>query len=168
MNEKVAEPDYTYARASYDAFNKACNAPNATPFDEIDLASKVVWHKTAAAARVHVYGLFTHKQIGNLFSLYCHAKKRLKDEFGIELDEDWETRVAGGEHDVPFPDTADLEYNKMRRALNNVRMVAARLLNKERKMVTSIAVTDLEHILRFCAEAGEAGSVLRDGTCVDA
>jgi len=40
---------------------------------------------------------------GNAMRLYIHTKKRLSDEYAVELNEEWEARVLGGEHDVPFP-----------------------------------------------------------------
>lgn len=43
--------------------------------------------------------------IMNLRKLYGHAKKRLFDEYAIDLTQEWEQRVIGGEHDVPFPRT---------------------------------------------------------------
>ncbi len=34
-----------------------------------------------------------------------HMMKRLNDEYGVELSEEWAQRVAGGKHDVPFPES---------------------------------------------------------------
>lgn len=146
----MAEPNYMYAEAAYNAHNRLTRADELCAFADLDLATKVIWHNVAATAA---------RASGKL---YLQAKKRLADEFGIELDEAWEARVLGGEHDVPFPENPNCSYTQLRQSLENIRMTAARLLNKERKMVTSIALTDLSHILRFCSEAGVIGSVLRD------
>lgn len=53
-----------------------------------------------------------------------HMMKRLNDEYGVELSEEWAQRVAGGEHDVPFPEStlrAELETVKRERVKTGVR-----------------------------------------------
>lgn len=46
-------------------------------------------------ALAHSFGLM-HK-------LYSHLVKRIRDEYGIEIDREWGRRVLNGEHDVPLP-----------------------------------------------------------------
>ena len=35
--------------------------------------------------------------------LYIMLKKRVFDQWGVEVTEEWERRVLAGEHDVPLP-----------------------------------------------------------------
>lgn len=95
--------------------------------------------------------------------LYTHVKKRLSDEFGVELNAEWEARVVCGERDVPLP-SVDTEYRKMERALNNVRMLTTRMVNRTNRggINAALLVEELGHILRFCGEGGFPGSVLRE------
>ena len=37
-----------------------------------------------------------------LEKLYGHLAKRLNDEYGVEVTEEWQARVLSGEHDVPL------------------------------------------------------------------
>ncbi len=114
-------------------------------------------------AEIYRHALALQDERDDLKKLYTHAKKRLFDEFSIDLDREWETRVVAGEHDVPFPDTTDLEYSKMHRALRNIRMLVARMVNRTNRggVNATLLVEELGHIMRFCAEGGETGSVLR-------
>ncbi len=107
--------------------------------------------------------LSVENDVRKAHALYTHVKKRLSDEFTIELTSDWENRVLKGEHDVPLPDTADLEYVKMSRALRNVSQVARRMANRSNKGGINVALLseDLGHIMRFCEEVGVTSSVLR-------
>lgn len=36
--------------------------------------------------------------------LYSHLKKRVFDEYGIDITPEWELRVLSGEHDAPLPE----------------------------------------------------------------
>ncbi len=103
-----------------------------------------------------------------LRKLYSQVKKRLSDEFCIELDSVWEARVVGGEHDVPLPDIPDMcSYTAMSRALRNVSMLARRMkryvLNPMPVASAAKIIVDVDHIIRFCEEVGVTSSVLREG-----
>lgn len=43
----------------------------------------------------------------NAVRLYVHLKKRVFDEFGIDISEEWEEKVLAGEHDVPLREAAE-------------------------------------------------------------
>ena len=96
--------------------------------------------------------------------LYLHVKKRLFDEFGIELTHAWENRVMKGEHGVPLP-FDDTMYRKMELALRNISMTTRRMVNRSNKggINVPLLVEDLGHIMRFCEEAGIKPSILREG-----
>lgn len=40
---------------------------------------------------------------GNISKLYSMLVKRVADQWGVHIDQDWEQRVLVGEHDVPTP-----------------------------------------------------------------
>lgn len=41
------------------------------------------------------------------FAVLMHVRKRLMDQFGINITPEWEMRVVNGEHDIPFPERED-------------------------------------------------------------
>lgn len=42
-------------------------------------------------------------------SVLLHLRKRLRDEYGVDVTPEWEMRVVDGEHDIPLPRTQVLE-----------------------------------------------------------
>lgn len=40
-------------------------------------------------------------------SVLLHLRKRLRDEYGVDVTPEWEMRVIGGEHDIPLPFSID-------------------------------------------------------------
>jgi hypothetical protein len=108
----------------------------------------------------------TDSRSNAVVALYTHVNRRLRDEFSINLTSEWEACVVGGEHDVPLPYTAYLEYNNMRRAMRNVSMVARRIIARNQGGFVGDR-DDVIHILRFCEEAGITSSILREAEAVN-